>query len=127
MDLAFLGTTRGLCYLAASVLFILSLRGLSTQESARGGNLLGIIGMTLAVVITAITLVSNHLGGDAATGSAVTEGGGRAIGLLGAALIGGAAIGALVASRVAMTSMPELVAMLHSFVGAAAVLVGITT
>jgi NAD(P) transhydrogenase subunit beta len=126
MDLAFLGTTRGLCYLAASVLFILSLRGLSTQETARGGNLLGIIGMTLAVVITAITLISNAVGSsDAATG--VTEGGGRAIGLLGAALVGGAAIGALVASRVAMTSMPELVAMLHSFVGAAAVLVGITT
>jgi H+-translocating NAD(P) transhydrogenase subunit beta len=127
MDLAFLGTTRGLCYLAASVLFILSLRGLSTQESARGGNLLGIIGMTLAVVITAITLISNNVGSDAAGGPTVTEGGGRAIGLLGAALIGGAAIGALVASRVAMTSMPELVAMLHSFVGAAAVLVGITT
>lgn len=133
MNLEFLGTLRGFTYLAASILFILSLRGLSTQQTARGGNLLGMVGMAVAVLITAITLTVSSLGlGDVPTGgadAAVTASGAgqRALALLAAALIGGAAIGALVASRVAMTSMPELVAMLHSFVGAAAVLVGIAT
>jgi NAD(P) transhydrogenase subunit beta len=126
MDIEFLGPLRGLSYLAASMLFILSLRGLSTQESARRGNQLGIIGMGLAVLITAATLVTTQLGASGA-GLTAPDSGGRAIGFLAAALVGGAAIGALVASRVAMTSMPELVAMLHSFVGAAAVLVGIAT
>ncbi len=128
MTLAFLGTLRGLTYLGASMLFILSLRGLSTQQSARGGNYLGMLGMALAVLVTAIALVATNVGGGGGTGGAEAAGtGGRAVGLLAAALIGGGAIGALVASRVAMTSMPELVAMLHSFVGAAAVLVGIAT
>ena len=130
MTLEFLGTLRGLSYLAASMLFILSLRGLSTQQTARGGNLLGMVGMGLAVLITGIVLVVNNLGlaADAGGGGGgPTATGGRAVGLLVAALIGGGALGALVASRVAMTSMPELVAMLHSFVGAAAVLVGIAT
>ncbi len=126
MNLDQLGTLRGLSYLAASMLFILSLRGLATQESARRGNLLGIVGMGLAVLITAIALIASSLGAGG-MGAAVPEGGDRAMGLLAAALIGGAAIGAFVASRVAMTSMPELVAILHSFVGAAAVLVGIST
>jgi NAD(P) transhydrogenase subunit beta len=108
------------------MLFILSLRGLSTQQSARGGNYLGMLGMGLAVLVTAIALIASNLaGGSGAANVAGT--GGRAVGLLAAALIGGGAVGALVASRVAMTSMPELVAMLHSFVGAAAVLVGIAT
>ncbi|MES1172195.1 MAG: NAD(P)(+) transhydrogenase (Re/Si-specific) subunit beta [Bacteroidota bacterium] len=128
MSIEFLGTLRALSYLAASILFILSLRGLATQESARGGNFLGIVGMALAVLMTAVALISSGLGGaGAGTGAGAVESGQRAVGLLGAALIGGAAIGALVASRVAMTSMPELVAMLHSFVGAAAVLVGTST
>jgi NAD(P) transhydrogenase subunit beta len=128
MTLEFLGTLRGLSYLAASMLFILSLRGLSTQQTARGGNLLGMLGMGLAVLITGIVLVVTNLGLAAdAGGGGPTATGGRAVGLLVAALIGGGALGALVASRVAMTSMPELVAMLHSFVGAAAVLVGIAT
>jgi NAD(P) transhydrogenase subunit beta len=95
-------------YIAASALFILSLGGLSDQETARKGNLYGILGMVIAVGATALTSVM---------------GGGYAI--LGAAVIPGVVIGAIVASRVAMTSMPELVAVLHSFVGAAAVLVGI--
>jgi H+-translocating NAD(P) transhydrogenase subunit beta len=126
MTIAAFGTLRALSYLAASMLFILSLRGLSTQQSARRGNFLGTIGMALAVLMTAAVLVATSLGGGAA-GEGAPETGNRAIGLLIAALIGGAAIGAGVASRVSMTSMPELVAMLHSFVGAAAVLVGITT
>ena len=95
-------------YLLAGVLFILSLGGLSAQASARRGNLLGIVGMLLAVGITAA----------AARGGYVP--------LLTALGVGGA-IGALLAARVAMTSMPELVAVLHSFVGLAAVLVGIAS
>jgi len=93
-------------YVLAGVLFILSLGGLSTQETARRGNKYGIVGMLIAIVVTAL---------DArVTGYQI---------LLPAVLVG-ALIGAVLAARVAMTSMPELVAMLHSFVGAAAVLVG---
>src|SRR5947207_6385598 len=96
-------------YIAASVLFILSLGGLSQQETARRGNLYGIIGMTIALVATAARL-------DYAS-----------FPVLAAVLIPGAAVGALVASRVQMTAMPQLVAALHSFVGLAAVLVGFAT
>ncbi|AIE75970.1 MULTISPECIES: Re/Si-specific NAD(P)(+) transhydrogenase subunit beta [unclassified Synechocystis] len=94
-------------YIAASVLFILSLGGLANQESARRGNLYGIAGMAIAFLATA-------LGGNF---SGYTT-------LLGA-ILPAVVIGSLLASRVAMTSMPELVAILHSFVGLAAVLVGI--
>ncbi|MCA9705950.1 MAG: NAD(P)(+) transhydrogenase (Re/Si-specific) subunit beta [Myxococcales bacterium] len=98
-------------YIAASALFILSLGGLSNQESARRGNLYGIIGMLIALVATA-------------AGSGVTANG---YGMLAAGIVPGAIIGAVLAARVAMTSMPELVAVLHSFVGLAAVLVGIAS
>ena len=98
-------------YIFASVLFILSLGGLSNQETARRGNLYGIIGMAIALAATAF-------GG-------LVSGGGYAV--LAAAIIPGALIGAVLASRVAMTSMPELVAVLHSFVGLAAVLVGVAS
>ena len=118
------GTLRGLSYLAASMLFILSLRGLSTQETARRGNAFGAIGMLLAVLVTAVALL---LPGGSPAGGAGGGGELTALGMLGAALGIGCVIGAFLASRVAMTSMPELVAMLHSFVGAAAVLVGIST
>ncbi|MGF1603244.1 MAG: Re/Si-specific NAD(P)(+) transhydrogenase subunit beta [Chloroflexi bacterium AL-N5] len=94
-------------YIAASALFILSLAGLSNQESARKGNLYGIAGMLLAFVATAL--------GSQVTGYTT----------LIAAIVPGVIIGSILASRVAMTSMPELVAILHSFVGLAAVLVGI--
>ena len=83
-------------YLVAGVLFILSLSGLSAQDSARRGNLFGIIGMVLAVAVTAISGVTNYA-------------------VMALALGVGGVIGALLASRVAMTSMPELVAILHSF------------
>ncbi len=96
-------------YIAASGLFILSLAGLSNQETARKGNLYGIIGMVVALGATAL--------------SASVSGTGY-IALL-SMVLPGALIGAVLASRVAMTSMPELVAILHSFVGLAAVLVGI--
>jgi len=98
-------------YIAASALFILSLGGLSNQESARRGNLYGIVGMVIALVATA-------------AGAHVSGGG---YGVLAAAIVPGAIIGAFLAARVAMTSMPELVAVLHSFVGLAAVLVGIAS
>jgi H+-translocating NAD(P) transhydrogenase subunit beta len=96
-------------YIAASALFILSLAGLSNQETARKGNLFGIIGMAIALLATAFSGNVNLTG----------------YGTLAAMIIPGALIGATLASRVAMTSMPELVAILHSFVGLAAVLVGI--
>jgi NAD(P) transhydrogenase subunit beta len=114
-------TFRSLAYLVASLLFILSLRGLSTQEKARHGNRYGVIGMLVAVVMTALALL---LPGDALGTPAPDL---SAVGVLAAALGLGSIVGALLASRVAMTSMPELVAILHSFVGAAAVLVGIAT
>ena len=113
-------TIRSVAYLAASLLFILSLRGLSTQESARHGNRFGIIGMLVAVVMTAVALLLSGDGTAAASDTTV-------VGVLAGALGIGCLIGALLAMRVAMTSMPELVAILHSFVGAAAVLVGIAT
>src|SRR3954453_16711410 len=113
-------TIRSVAYLAASLLFILSLRGLSTQESARQGNRFGIIGMLVAVVMTALALL---LSGDGAAAPPDSAGGGVRAGALGI----GCVIGAFLAMRVAMTSMPELVAILHSFVGAAGVLVGIAT
>jgi H+-translocating NAD(P) transhydrogenase subunit beta len=95
-----------LAYLAAGLMFIFSLAGLSAQETARRGNVLGILGMALAVVSTA-------------AGPQVTD-----YRVLILALAVGGSIGALLAARVAMTAMPQLVAILHSFVGAAAVLVG---
>jgi NAD(P) transhydrogenase subunit beta len=93
-------------YLIAGILFILSLGGLSAQESARRGNLFGIAGMTIAILATMF--------GPGVSGYGV---------LLAMLAIGGA-VGAALAARVQMTSMPQLVAILHSFVGAAAVLVG---
>ncbi len=115
-------TIRSLAYLVASLLFILSLRGLSTQESAQHGNRFGVIGMVVAVVMTAIALLIPSGPGPAGFAGDVTV-----VGVLAAALGVGCVIGAFLAMRVAMTSMPELVAILHSFVGAAAVLVGIAT
>ncbi len=94
-------------YIAAIVLFILSLGGLSNQETAKRGNLYGIVGMALAISATALgSGVSNYTA-------------------LIAVIVPGVVIGAFLASRVEMTEMPELVAVLHSFVGLAAVLVGI--
>jgi NAD(P) transhydrogenase subunit beta len=96
-------------YLLAAVLFIMSLGGLSTQANARRGNLLGIVGMILAVGITALAFQAASLP--------------LFLGVVAVAAV----IGAMLASRVSMTAMPELVAILHSFVGLAAVLVGIAS
>src|SRR6187551_215970 len=97
-----------LLYLVAGVLFILALRGLSNPETSRRGNLFGMIGMAIAV---ATTLAAHPPAGFAAWVLVV----------VGVALGGGA--GAVIARRVPMTSMPELVAAFHSLVGMAAVLV----
>ncbi len=96
----------GAAYLAAGALFILSLNGLSNQESARRGNLFGIIGMIIAV------------------GATILSGNVSNFGILFPAMIVGGIIGTVVAMKVEMTSMPELVAGFHSLVGLAAVLVG---
>jgi proton-translocating NAD(P)+ transhydrogenase subunit beta len=97
-----------LLYLVAGVLFILALRGLSSPETSRQGNFLGMAGMTIAI---AATLASHPPAGFGAW----------LLVILGLALGGG--IGAVIARRVPMTSMPELVAAFHSLVGMAAVLV----
>ncbi|XAM01725.1 NAD(P)(+) transhydrogenase (Re/Si-specific) subunit beta [Phycisphaeraceae bacterium D3-23] len=98
----------GLAYLIAAVLFILSLRGLGSQATARKGNALGMLGMAIALVAVF-------------TSSQMTWG---ALPWVLAVSALAAVIGAWMAGRVAMTSMPEMVALLHSFVGLAAVLVG---
>jgi NAD(P) transhydrogenase subunit beta len=108
-------------YVAASILFILSLGGLSNQESARRGNINGIIGMLIAITATAVFII----GGFEGTTPFTLDG--QGFGVLAGAILVGAVVGAYMAARVAMTSMPELVAVLHSFVGLAAVLVGISS
>ncbi len=95
-------------YLVAGVLFILSLRGLSSPASSRQGNLFGMIGMAIAVATT----LASHPPADGVAWVLV---------ILAVAIGGG--IGAVIARRVPMTSMPELVAAFHSLVGMAAVLV----
>jgi NAD(P) transhydrogenase subunit beta len=94
------------CYVVASVLFILSLGGLSQQETAKRGNYYGIAGITIAIAATIAGSLSLSV-----------------MSMITAMAIGGI-IGAFVAARVAMTEMPQLVAILHSFVGLAAVFVG---
>ena len=104
--------TEGLitmAYLVSGVFFVLSLGGLSKQETARKGNKYGILGMALAIAAT-------FLSGEVENFK-----------LLIPLMLGGAFIGGVLAKRVEMTSMPELVAILHSFVGAAAVLVGLAS
>jgi NAD(P) transhydrogenase subunit beta len=98
----------GLLYLVAGVLFILALRGLSSPETSRRGNLFGMVGMAIAI----LTTLSSHPPAGLGAGILVA---------LGLATGGGA--GAVIARRVPMTSMPELVAAFHSLVGMAAVLV----
>jgi H+-translocating NAD(P) transhydrogenase subunit beta len=95
-------------YIGSTILFILSLGGLSNPETARRGNLLGIIGMTIAVLATVF-------------GPRVTPSG---YAWIIAALVVGGSIGLFAAKKVQMTQMPELVALMHSLVGLAACLVG---
>jgi NAD(P) transhydrogenase subunit beta len=96
-------------YIGATILFIMSLSGLSHPESARRGNAYGMLGMAIAIVATVLSdLVTSYW-------------------VLILAMIVGGTVGAIVARRVEMTQMPELVAILHSFVGLAAVLIGVAT
>src|SRR5947208_10817165 len=97
-----------LLYLVSGVLFILALRGLSNPETSRQGNLFGMVGMAIAIVTT----LASH---------PPTGRGAWLLVLVG--LAAGGSIGAVIARRVPMTSMPELVAAFHSLVGMAAVLV----
>jgi len=93
-------------YIIATILFILALGGLSNQETARRGNWYGIVGMAIALVATLLGDVTQNFG------------------LLIVALLLGGSVGLIAARRVQMTQMPELVAILHSLVGLAAVAVG---
>ncbi|MBL8331001.1 MAG: Re/Si-specific NAD(P)(+) transhydrogenase subunit beta [Rubrivivax sp.] len=97
-----------MAYIGATILFILSLGGLSNPETARRGNLFGMIGMTLAVLATVL--------GPRVTGAGIPW-------IVGALVVGGA-VGLYAARKVQMTQMPELVALMHSLVGLAACLVG---
>ena len=96
-----------LWYLAASVCFILALKGLSSPETARRGNAFGIAGMTIAVATTLAIVAKGRLD------------------LILVAMAIGGTVGTIVARRVQMTQMPELVAAMHSLVGMAAVLIAV--
>jgi len=93
-------------YLGAAALFILALGGLKANDTARRGNMFGIVGMIIAVLVTIAAFVSNKLE------------------ILIVIMVAGGALGFILSRRVQMTQMPELVAILHSLVGLAAVLIG---
>ncbi len=95
----------GYAYLISSVLFILALRGLSSPETARRGNLMGIIGMTIAIVTTLL------------------DPGVMSFGMIILAILIGGSVGTLTALKIQMTALPQLVAAFHSLVGMAAVFV----
>ncbi len=101
--------TQAIVYLVSAILFILALKGLTHPASARRGNYLGMTGMGLAIVAT---LLGNEV---------------QSYGFIIVGVVAGAVIGSILAARVQMTAMPQLVAALHSFVGMAAVLVAIGT
>ncbi len=93
-------------YIAASILIILALKGLSSEKTAPRGNWFGIAGMSIALLATVLAVVTKNYAEMIA------------------AFVAGGSIGLLLARRVQMTAMPEMIAMLHSFVGVAAVMVG---
>src|SRR3974377_578294 len=101
-------TLATVSYIGATILFILCLGGLSNPETSRRGNLYGMIGMTIAVLATVF-------------GTQVTAGG---LPWIACAMVVGAAVGLYAARIVKMTQMAELVALMHSLVGLAAMLVG---
>ena len=100
---------QAVAYLVSAILFIFALKGLTHPASARRGNLYGMVGMVIAVAATLL-------------GAEVTS-----YGFIIAGVAAGAVIGSVLAVRIQMTAMPQLVAALHSFVGLAAVLVAIGT
>jgi len=118
-----------LAYLVSGVCFILALRGLSSPESSRRGNRMGMIGMAIAVGTTLIT----HYPGVTEPGRCAYPNSGACaypavdyatLGLIAAAIAIGGGIGLVTARKIQMTAMPQLVAAFHSLVGMAAVLVG---
>ncbi|ANI37401.1 Re/Si-specific NAD(P)(+) transhydrogenase subunit beta [Mycolicibacterium vaccae] len=106
-----LETAATAAYVVAALLFILALAGLSKHETSRAGNTFGIAGMAVALVATIVLALARHIEP-------------LGLALLAVAMAVGAAIGLWRAKIVEMTGMPELIALLHSFVGLAAVLVG---
>jgi NAD(P) transhydrogenase subunit beta len=104
-------TAASAAYLVAALLFIRALAGLSHHESAKAGNYFGIAGMAVALVATVVLAAHDHIDS-------------LGVVLLAIAVLAGAAIGLYRARVVEMTGMPELIALFHSFVGLAAVLVG---
>jgi H+-translocating NAD(P) transhydrogenase subunit beta len=98
-----------LAYLVSGVLFIMALRGLSSPVTSRQGNLYGMIGMGIAVATTLLTIPLD----------------GTTFGLIAGGVLVGGAIGAVIANRISMTAMPQLVAAFHSLVGLAAVAVAV--
>jgi NAD(P) transhydrogenase subunit beta len=94
-----------LAYLVSGVLFVLALRGLSSPETSRQGNLYGMIGMALAVVTTLLVIPLDEI----------------TMALIGGGVLVGGGVGAIVANRIKMTAMPQLVAFFHSLVGLSAV------
>jgi len=100
---------QALAYLLSAILFILGLKGLTHPSTARRGNVYGMLGMLIAITATL-------MGRDV-----------QSYGFIIAGVAAGAVIGSILAARIQMTAMPQLVAALHSFVGMAAVLVGIGT
>jgi NAD(P) transhydrogenase subunit beta len=102
-----------IAYLVSGVLFILALRGLSSPVTSRRGNQMGMVGMALAVTVTLATLLTSGAL-DVIT-----------LALIAGGVAAGGTVGALVARRVAMTAMPQLVAFFHSLVGLAACLVAV--
>jgi len=109
MDLTLAPNHQALAYLVSAVLFVFALKGLTHPRTARRGNLFGMLGMAIAIGATLL-------------GAEV-----QSYWLIGVAVIIGAVVGIVVALRIQMTAMPQLVAALHSFVGMAAVLVAIGT
>ncbi|OYV00856.1 MAG: NAD(P) transhydrogenase subunit beta, partial [Burkholderiales bacterium PBB5] len=97
-----------MAYIGATILFILSLGGLANPETARRGNLFGMVGMAIAVLATVL--------GPRVTAAGIPW-------IIGALAVGGI-VGTVAAKKVQMTQMPELVALMHSLVGLAACLVG---
>ncbi|MDP1533391.1 MAG: NAD(P)(+) transhydrogenase (Re/Si-specific) subunit beta, partial [Rubrivivax sp.] len=102
-----------LLYLIASVCFIQALKGLSHPTTSIRGNVFGMIGMAIAVLTTAAMIVKLAAGADQGM-----------VWVLGAMVVGGG-VGTLMAQRVEMTKMPELVAFMHSMIGLAAVCIAV--
>ncbi|MCM8729739.1 NAD(P)(+) transhydrogenase (Re/Si-specific) subunit beta [Hephaestia sp. GCM10023244] len=121
MDVNSVNPWVALAYLIAGVCFILALRGLSSPESSRRGNRFGMVGMAIAVVTTLITHAPRVANTDGALFAGMDLV--AAFEILVAIAVGGG-IGLVIARRIAMTAMPQLVAAFHSLVGMAAVLVG---